>query len=271
MSNPIFGKHVARVLRRRTAGLGFLDERPPVDHQPRSPPASVVRDDPRTPSIPRAETRFFCKPDTGLATREPATRNAGTSRSSLIFADVKIFQESEMERHCAIRFAAHRGVRQIHSQYPVLPWTAADGVDHEHTCDFYLIYEDGWRQAVVVKQEKKRPLMEDMIRRIRTRGISHVADEIVLLTESFGNHATAANAKWILWSRKHFDQTAVESLRAAVALLHGPFRFGDLMRGCDDRFKRRVAIWALLDLGLLIAPVGERVTELTWLVRAAAH
>ncbi|NKJ03730.1 hypothetical protein [Rhizobium sp. SG741] len=271
MSNPVYGKAVAEMLRRKTAGLSFLDERRPISDTGQLP-ARRWHDEPRKSAQPVAtETRYYGKPTTGLATRQPATRNAGSSRSSQIFKGIKVFAESELERHSLTRFTARRDVKLIYSQYPVLPWTDADGVDHDHTCDHYLEFSDGMREAVVIKMEKKRALMEDMIARMFARGVSHVVDNIRLVTEKYGNRSTADNARWILWSRKHHDDVALNSLLQIIECMHGFFRFGELMRGCSDPLLRRAAIWCLLDLEILVAPVGERITELTWLAKAPAR
>ncbi|MGO7981438.1 hypothetical protein ACC691_26390 [Rhizobium johnstonii] len=271
MSNPVYGKAVAEMLRRKTAGLSFLDERRPIGDTVQLP-ARHWHDEPRKSARPVAtETRYYGKPTTGLATRQPATRNAGSSRSSMIYKGVKVFAESELERHSLTRFSTRRDVTLIYSQYPIFCWQDDDGIEREHTCDYYLEFSDGQREAVVVKMEKKRALMEDMIKRIRARGISHVVDDIRLVTEKYGNRSTADNARWILWSRNYHDEVAMAALLKIIECMHGFFRFGELMRGCNDPMLRRATIWCLLDLEILVAPVGERITDLTWLAKAPAR
>ncbi len=115
------------------------------------------------------------------ATRRPPLKQAKTTRGFSIFNGVVVYYESVLERRVSTTIQARNDVAELHSQYPVVTYVGADDRRHSHTFDYYVVFRDGHRVAVAVKHEAKRELMEDLLVRIRAAGISHVADDVVLM------------------------------------------------------------------------------------------
>lgn len=257
----IHSRSISRKIARKRAGLQFLDQR-----RSRPDGLSGMQDTAlrRTVLLP-ATNRVIHDPTHGYATRVPATKNAKTARGFTMFNDVKVYHESELEHRNVLRLQARNDVVSVHSQFPVIRYADAGGVLREHVVDFYVEYSDGYRQACIVKQERKRAEMEDLIERLEASRNPKVVDGIKLLTEVHGSHAAAHNAKMVLWSRDYHHQEDVDELLAVVRLLKSWVRFGELLRNCSSIPRRRAAIWRLIDAGILFSSTGEKITELSWL------
>lgn len=218
------------------------------------------------------------EPDHGLAVRTPALKQAKTTRGHTFHRDTVIYHESGLEHRVSVVLQTYRGLARLISQYPKVEWNDDDGVGHHHTCDYFVELDDGTRIAIVVKYERKREEMLDLIERICASGITGVskggkrtvgiADAVALVTNVQATQEAFENAYFLLSSRVHHDQAECAALHAIIQQLPGTFRFGQLLLNCWPRAKRRTAIWRLLDLGL-IEPVNRgRIDELSWL-RAA--
>lgn len=176
-----------------------------------------------------------------------------------------VYHESELEHRVSTIIQARADVRELHSQFPVLPFADDDGVLHDHTFDFYVVFADGYRVAIAVKHARKRKLIRDMFDRIAREGFSHIADDLRLMTEEEATYDAFYNAHEILRSREHFDETEYKTTRSLAEQLIGRFRFGELLRDCPELGARRNAVWQLIDHGLLVPLSTERISELTWL------
>ncbi len=207
-------------------------------------------------------------PHHGLATRVPPVKDAKTARGFSIYKGIIVYHESRLEQRVSTTLQARYDVVQLHSQYPVLSWKDDNGTYHKHTCDFYVVDKNGRRVAVVVKKERKRKEMEDIIRRIKAEDISRWVDDVVLITEEYATYDRAENAQAILWSRKVFVESEVAVVEQLVDGMAGEIQFGELLRGAPHIGYRRAAVWQLIGRGLLIPEDGVRVDELTWLVTA---
>ncbi|WP_144083270.1 hypothetical protein [Rhizobium leguminosarum] len=278
----IFARSVSRRLKRKRAGLEFLDRprRRLGDDRISGMQDASLRLTPSAPERrvlqPRAPERRVPNPDTwyrpthGPAARVPAKKNVKTARGYTLFNNVIVHHESEMEHRVSLRIQTRNDVAELYSQTPVFHYLGEDGNVHKHITDFLVVYKDGWKQALVVKQERKRAEMEDLIERIKADPSSRFVDDIKLCTEKYGTIEAAENAELIRWSRERHDQADVDELLAIVSTMKGWFRFGELLRHCNSMMRRRVAIWRLIDLGFLFTTTGEKVTELTWLAFAPA-
>lgn len=272
----IHGKGLAYRINLKRAGLDFLNTRPkkaPI-HGLQDPnlPHTVAISYIEPVRAPASATRWN-RPTAGLATRKPPVKQAKTARGWTIHNGVVVWHESELEHRVSLRLQARTDVVHLHSQYPVFNWTDDDGKVRKHTADYFVIFPDGVKLAIVVKHEKKRAQMLDEIERIKADPSFAQVDDIRLLTETYGSIEAAENAKAILWSRRHHDQSEVDTLLAELGKVHAPlqFRFGELLRNCATRRTRRIAIWRLIDAGVLISSTGEKINELTWLTRVSAH
>ncbi|WP_245450246.1 Tn7 transposase TnsA N-terminal domain-containing protein [Rhizobium anhuiense] len=176
-----------------------------------------------------------------------------------------VFHESELEHRVSTIIQARADVRELHSQFPVLPFADDDGVLHEHTFDFYVVFDDGYRVAIAVKHARKQAQILDMFDRIGRHDFSHVADDLRLMTEEDATYEAFYNAHDILLSREHFDEAEYQTTRSIAKRLAGRFRLGELLRGCSHLGARRDAVWQLIDDGLLIPLSSGRISDLTWL------
>lgn len=276
----IHSRLVARKIARRRAGLEFLDRQRPKgvctsgmqDTSPRRtvrlPEERLVLAPERLPALPPQARRICYDRSHGLATRVPPLKNMKTARGWTIHGDIVVYHESELEHRVSLRLQARNDVAELHSQFPVFHYHDDDGKLHKHTADFLVVYKDGFRQAIVVKLEKKRDEMEALIARIKAHPSAHLVNDIVLRTERYGTIEAAENAHMVRWSREYHNQPDVDELLDIVAKLHGWFRFGSLLKNCDCLERRRVAIWTLIDFGILYCPTGEKITELTYLGHA---
>lgn len=214
-------------------------------------------------------------PHPGLATRQPALKQAKTSRGHSIHRGIILWHESLLELRVSYLLQTWHGVREIHSQYPRVTYIHADGKSHTHTFDYYVVFESGRRLAIAVKMNRKRASMLDMLARIEASGISHkrgprLADETRLMTETDGNLASFHNCSEILAARDNHDPAAVDELREIVRRMTGRFRLMTLLSRCRNVAARRSAIWRLIDLGELVPEGIGRIDELTWLIRGVA-
>ncbi|MGR9422215.1 hypothetical protein [Rhizobium leguminosarum] len=266
----IASQKLAQRIARKRAGLAFLDRRRPRNERISGMQDSTLRRTVRLPPAHDAGPRRSYEPTHGLATRVPPLKNARTSRGWTIFKNVIVYHESELEQRVSLRLQARNDVAALHSQYPIFHFDGADGKRHMHVTDYYVEYDDGRTQAVIVKHEKKRKEMEDMIKRIVADPSSNVVDSIVLRTEAYGTIEAMENANMVLWSREYHHQPDVDELLDIVRRLPGWFRFGSLLKDGPSIGRRRAAIWRLLDAGLLFSPTGEKITEVSWLGYAPA-
>ncbi|MGR9148087.1 TnsA endonuclease N-terminal domain-containing protein [Rhizobium leguminosarum] len=260
-----FARSVARRLSRKRAGLDFIDRRRRSDERISGLQDTSLR---RTVSIPERRVpnpQPWYRPTHGPAARVPALKNVKTARGYTIFNNYIVYHESELEHRVSLRVQTRSDVAELYSQAPVFQYKDEDGRLHKHTADFLVIYKDGFKQALIVKQERKREEMEKLIAWINAHESSRFVDDIKLRTERYGTIEAAENAELIRWSRERHDQDDVDELLTIVAGMPGWFRFGELLRNCSSMPRRRVAIWRLIDLGFLFTPTGEKVTELTWL------
>lgn len=274
----IHSREVARKIARRRARLGFLDRR-----RPRSENISGMQDTSLRSTVRLPEERIKLAPKIetvsakdgalvvrdlthGLAKRIPPAKNMKTARGWTIHNDIIVYHESETEKRVALRMGVRNDIAELHSQAVKFQHRDEDGSWHEHTADYLNIFTDGWKQAVLVKEERKRKEMEALIRRIYADPSSKQVDEIILRTETYGTIQAAENALMIRWSREYHDQADVDELLEVVrGLQSGWFRFGSLLKSCPSMERRRVAVWRLIDVGILFSPTGEKITELSFL------
>lgn len=169
-----------------------------------------------------------------------------------------------------------KDVTAIYSQYPALLYRDADGVWREHICDFCVSFDDGTMVAVAVKHARKSEMMADLLKRIKAENFLRknrngtttpgAVSDIRLMTEREATYSAFENAERIMRARRMRDDAEFDRALEAVQRFHGPVRFGELLRGCDDRAARRTALLLLIDEGFLIPEKLGRIDDLTMLM-----
>jgi hypothetical protein len=272
----IHSREVARKIARRRAGLGFLDRRRSRSEHTTGMQDTGLRSTVRLPEerlvLARVPTpapnarRVVYDRTHGLAKRKPPLKNMKTARGWIYHNNIIVYHESELEHHVSLRLAVRNDIAELHSQAVVFEYRDEDGKKHDHIADYLNIFHDGFRQAILVKKESMREEMEALIERIYADPTAQQVDEIILRTELYGTIDAAENALMIRWSREYRNQTDADDLLAVVRnLKSGWFRFGSLLKDCSSIERRRVAVWRLIDVGILFSPTGEKITELSYL------
>jgi hypothetical protein len=166
-----------------------------------------------------------------------------------------------------------KDVKAIYSQFPVLLYRDAEGVRREHICDFCVVFDDGGVVAVAVKHASKLEVMTDLLERIKSEGFLRknkngtttpgAVNDLRLMTEREATYGAFENAERILRARRMRNDAEFSRAYDAAQNFHGRFRFGDLLRGCEDRAARRTALLLLIDEGVLRTETPGRIDDLT--------
>lgn len=169
-----------------------------------------------------------------------------------------------------------KDVKAIYSQFPVLLYRDADGVWREHICNFCVVFDDGEIVAVAVKHARKSDAMADLLKRIKAEGFLRknrngsttpgAVHDIRLMTEREATYGAYENADRILRARRMRVDAEYDRAFEAVQKFHGPFRFGELLRGCENRAARRTALLLLIDECVLLTETLGRIDDLTMLM-----
>lgn len=159
---------------------------------------------------------------------------------------------------------ADRSIDVLRDQWPVVP----DGEGGRHVFDFWAQRFDGRRTAYAVRPEGllRRGDLPGKIAGINARGVDGLADEAVILTDRDVTVADIYNAKRILRARRLRDGGDMAEALALVSIVHGAVTFHALLQGARSEARRRVALWGLIDLGVLRAVSGGAVLDRSLLV-----
>ncbi len=208
--------------------------------------------------------------------RKPPATHAKTLRGFSVFKETVVYHESDLERRVSKVLQLRKDVKAIYSQFPVLLYRDADGVWREHICDFCVIFDDGEIVAVAVKHARKSDAMADLLKRIKAEGFLRknrngttspgAVNDIRLMTEREATYGAYENAERILRARRMRVDAEYDRAFEAVQKFHGPFRFGELLRGCENRAARRTALLLLIDECVLLTETPGRIDDLTMLM-----
>lgn len=208
--------------------------------------------------------------------RKPPATHAKTLRGFSIFKETVVYHESDLERRISKVLQLRKDVQAIYSQYPVLLYRDEVGMLREHVCDFCVVFDDGQIVAVAAKHACKSGAMMDLLRRIKAEGLLRknangsttrgAVHDIRLMTEREATYGAYENAERIMRARRMCDDADYDCALALVQKFSGRFRFGELLRGCDDRAVRRTSIFLLIDDGVLVPETQGRIDDLTLLV-----
>lgn len=208
--------------------------------------------------------------------RKPPATHAKTLRGFSVFKETVVYHESDLERRVSKVLQLRKDVRAIYSQYPVLLYRDAEGIWCEHICDYCVEFDDGDVVAVAVKHARKSVVMNDVLDRIKAEGFLRknkngtttpgAVSDIRLMTERDATYGAYENAERIMRARRMRDDAEYDRAYAAVQKFHGRFRFGEVLRGCEDRAARRTALLLLIDECVLLTETPGRIDDLTVLM-----
>lgn len=208
--------------------------------------------------------------------RKPPATHAKTLRGFSIFNETVVYHESDLERRVSKVLQLRKDVKAIYSQFPVLLYRDAEGVLREHVCDFCVVFDDGEIVAVAVKHARKSEAMADLLKRIKAEGFLRknrngtttlgAVHNIRLMTEREATYGAYENAERIMRARRMRNEAEYDRAYDAVQKFRGPFRFGELLRGCENRATRRTALLLLIDECVLLTETPGRIDDLTMLM-----
>jgi hypothetical protein len=203
--------------------------------------------------------------------RKPATKSPFNYRGEQpsLCGEHTMYFESDVERRAAHIFRADRKVVELIEQTPTVYFVDANGDECQHTFDFWLRLANGKRVAIAAK-----PLslivesgLLDTLKRIYRTDISDQVDHITWIDERFANEDANANAEWILLARRVRNEDEYKATRKLVENVTNAVRFWDLVRLAATPAHRRIAIWNLIDEGILRPATPGRVTNSSLLVK----
>lgn len=169
---------------------------------------------------------------------------------------------------------ARRDVIQLRDQWPQVEYIDQDGTIRTHTFDWHITLLNKKRFAIAVKPFDKvvstgLAKVIELIRKQRSH--REHADGVHILTERDFTRDDAANAKCVLRARRNRDDAELETALTELRTINGTVLFGDLVRHAPVEAYRRNALWSVIDLGILLPLVRERITDRTkmWVNHAA--
>lgn len=196
--------------------------------------------------------------------RKPAVKSPFNYRSTQpsLCGQYTMPCESDVERRAAHRFRTDKNVVEMIEQTPTVKYRAADGEIKKHTFDFWLRLADGREVVVAVKPLRKivKTGLLDTLARIKRAGVLGDSVHITWVDERFANEDDNANAEWILLARRMRNEEECTAVRALLTGLTTTVRFWDLVRLAPIPAHRRIAIWNLIDDGLLRPMHPGRIT-----------
>jgi Asp-tRNA(Asn)/Glu-tRNA(Gln) amidotransferase A subunit family amidase len=130
--------------------------------------------------------------------------------------------------------------------------------------------------AVAVKHVRKSHVMADLMKRIKAEGYLRknrngttspgAVNDIRLMTEREATYGVYENAERIMRARRMRIDAEYDRAYEAVQKYHGHFRFGEFLRGCENRAARRTALLLLIDECVLLTETSGRIDDLTILM-----
>lgn len=191
----------------------------------------------------------------------------GSLKGSLVNGCERLV-DSGLEREVHYCLLANRNFVKVRDQWPRVPYKDSLGVDHTHTFDFWVKDVHGRRIAIAVKPRvfvnKARddgPSVAEVMRLIHPLDLAPFADECVIYTDADVSKAAVYNALNLLRARKHRHAGDYQEALAYIEPICGTVLFHDLLRGAEFPAYRRIALWCLIDDGILVSVHPERIND----------
>ncbi|MBY3102328.1 hypothetical protein HFO69_32310 [Rhizobium laguerreae] len=222
-----------------------------------------------------ATGEVWIEPGESTGTRDVGFKSTASFRGAVPYVafNRQLVMESTIEGRANLIFMARRDIVEIRDQWPVVEFHDEDGVFHGTVFDHWIRLVDGSRVAVAVKPVSKvrSSGILKTLKLAQEQGIGGFADRVALVTEIYASHASAFNAAWKLYSRRARNEVQYLEAFDLVSAINGSVRFHDLLQGATRPAGRRVAIWNLLDEGILVPHEAGRIDDLSFLHRATSN
>ncbi|MGO7201337.1 hypothetical protein ACCT30_08160 [Rhizobium ruizarguesonis] len=222
-----------------------------------------------------ATGEVWIEPGESTGTRDVGFKSTASFRGALPYGafNRQLVMESTIEGRAGLIFMARRDIVEIRDQWPMVEFADSDGVFHETVFDHWIRLVDGSRVAVAVKPVSKvrSSGILKTLKLAQEQGIGGFADRVALVTEIYASHASAFNAAWKLYSRRARNEVQYLEAFDLISAINCSVRFHDLLQGATHPAGRRVAIWNLLDEGLLVPDEAGRIDDLSFLHRATSN
>ncbi|MFK0204759.1 hypothetical protein [Agrobacterium sp. NPDC090283] len=217
----------------------------------------------------------WIEPGMSTGTRDVDFKSIASFRGALHYADFnrQLVMESTIEGRFIMIAMTRPDITEIRDQWPVVEYVDKSGEVHSTTFDFWIRLVDGTRVAVAVKPARKvrSSGILEVLKNVQDQGVGGFADRVALVTEVYANHDAAYNAGWKLHARRMRNQFQYLEALDFISDVQGSVRFNDLLQDASSPAGRRVAIWNLLDEGLLVPDATGRIDDLSFLHRATSN
>lgn len=186
----------------------------------------------------------------------------------------ELVNESWLEGGVGCCLEADRNVVELRDQWPAVEYVDQHGEVHTHTFDWHVTHKDGKRFAIDARPRARLGNLPDVIALIRKqRAHREFADGMAIITERDFTNDDVVNAKQVLRSRLHRDEGEMNAAVKELRSVRGTVYFGDLVRKAPVEAYRRMAMWGMIDLGILLPVERQRVNDRTtmWVNHAALN
>ncbi|MEE4013422.1 hypothetical protein V1T76_15225 [Roseibium sp. FZY0029] len=149
-----------------------------------------------------------------------------------------------------------------------------EGHERTHTFDYCALYSSGYAEAYAVKPSDRvvskpkdgRPSLADTIDLIHAQGsLDGYAHRAVIVTDQDFSPGNVHNARYLRRARRFRDEKYVQEVRALLSTVGSRVLFHTLLQNSDVPGYRRLAVWNLIDDGVLIPELSGHVIDRSWL------
>lgn len=190
-----------------------------------------------------------------------------SERGFTIFNGHEVHHESFQEHKVSVVFQTDPTVADIFSQQPRVDYVDEKGKKRFTIFDYLVLEKTGQRVGVAVKEEEEREAMEQMFKMIAETSTQTSIDKAVVVSGEQVTLHKYNNASDQLWAREFAQHEEVE-LVLEMLVGRTTVQFWELYdRAFMGKWKRKAAIWDLIDRGIL-KPVDEenRINDLSRLI-----
>lgn len=208
--------------------------------------------------------------------RSPAKNSDTSYRSHAVVPEFNrtITAESLGERNVRDTLLGRRDLVNLRDQWPRVAYIDGHGTLRHHVFDYCAKYANGFVEAVAVKPLSRvdrpdgrgSPSLREIIRLINVQlEIRRYAHHAIILTEADVSNEDARSAHRLRESRRYRDQADMAEAIAVLETLGSRFRLFHLLQGAADVWRREMAVWALIDDGMILAAEPGEIIDRSWL------